>query len=103
MGTYLYSVGRDIKDNHDEQIKRLAELINIMLDSGMILVMTARSLTARDRRIMDTVVDREIRYIWVGEKRTTDVSVDLSVSGKENEKDTERIIRQLEEEGFLFV
>ena len=71
IGSYLYGVGADTKKtsepDHREQIRRFGEVANLMLDAGMILIVTATNLTKADQKILQTVVEREMEVIWVGE------------------------------------
>ncbi len=106
IGSYLYGVGADTKrvdePDHKEQIRRFGEVANLMLDAGMILVVTATGLTQSDYKIMKTVVERELEVIWVGEELTTDISPDMQVPEKEYESSIQKIIGMLKENGFIF-
>ena len=108
IGSYLYGVGADTKrsgdQNHKEQIRRFAEVANLMLDAGMILIVTATELTESDRKIMKTVLQGEMDVLWVGDVITTDIKVDKKL--KDSEFDYERNVRKikthLKEKGILF-
>lgn len=106
IGSYLYGVGADTKkgniQDHTEQIRRFAEVANLMLDAGMILVVTATDLTQSDYKIMKTVLDREFQIVWVGQELTTDISLDLHLADKDYEENIARIIDMLKDAGIIF-
>lgn len=53
MESVVYGVDADIKshnvNNREEHIRRVGEAINILLDTGHILILTAIELTAHDK------------------------------------------------------
>ena len=109
MGSVVYGVDADIHDhgsieNRREHIRRLAEVANILLDAGLVLIITAIELTLADLQLFETVVDPDgIRTIWVGENLTTDIRPDLKL--KEQDSGTEAVLlvkRMLQEQGMLF-
>ena len=106
IGSYLYGVGADTKKasvpDHTEQIRRFAEVANLMLDAGMILVVTATDLTKSDYKILKTVVEREFEIVWVGKEMTTDISPDLQLADKDYEKSISRIKNMLKDTGAIF-
>jgi bifunctional enzyme CysN/CysC len=83
IGNVLYGVDADIKNvsnRHEEHIRRLAEVANILLDAGIVLIVTAIELTHDDLEIIKTVVSPEMIYVaWVGRELTTDVRCDLII------------------------
>lgn len=106
--SYLYGVGADTKsggeEDHKEQIRRFAEVANLMLDAGMILIVTATRLTESDRKIMKAVIQREMDIFWIGDEVSTDIKMDMRL--KDSEFDYERNIRKirtlLKDKGILF-
>lgn len=106
MGSYLYGVGADTKkasiQDHTEQIRRFAEVANLMLDAGMILVVTATGLTQSDYKIMKTVIDREFEVVWVGSELTTDLSPDMQLADKDYEQSIRKIKDMLRDNGSIF-
>ncbi len=107
IGNILYGVDADIKsrgNNREEHIRRLAEVANILLDAGCILIITAIELTQNDLEIMKTVVNPEhIEVVWVGEDVTTDIAYDLVISLPQNVDDAvDRIKGILQERGIIF-
>ena len=78
----LYGVDADIgrkEENRQEHMRRLAEVANLMLDAGVILIVSAAELKQEDLEVMKTTVDPErIDVIWVGDKVTTDITCDRS-------------------------
>src|SRR5438874_1587090 len=65
FGNVLHGVDADIdagveRDaNHDELLRRLAEVANLMLDAGVILIVTAVELARHDLQILETTIGRE--------------------------------------------
>lgn len=106
IGSYLYGVGADTKKaeepDHAEQIRRFGEVANLMLDAGMILIVTATDLTGADRRILQTVTGRGMEVIWVGEKITTDIRPDMQAGEKDYGRSIRRIVEKLKEKGAIF-
>jgi bifunctional enzyme CysN/CysC len=108
IGSLLYGVDADIKqqgsDHREEHLRRLAEVANIMLDAGVILIITAIELTRDDLEIIKTVVDSErIETVWVGEEITTDIPYDLNIPALESPEKAASIIKGLlQERGVIF-
>lgn len=106
IGSYLYGVGADTKktsvQDHTEQIRRFAEVANLMLDAGMLLLVTATDLTQSDFKILKTVVEREFEIVWVGNDITTDISPDLQLADKDYEKSISKIKNMLKDAGTIF-
>jgi bifunctional enzyme CysN/CysC len=85
IGNVLYGVDADIKQagddpqHREEHLRRLAEVANIILDAGMILIVTAVGLTQGDLDMIKTAVDTESVYVlWVGSEQT-DINYDMLV------------------------
>lgn len=106
MGSFLYGVGADTKktevQDHTEQIRRFGETANLLLDAGMILLVTATGLTQSDYKIMKTVIEREFEIVWVGNQMTTDISPDMQLEDKDYETGIRKIKDMLMESGFIF-
>jgi len=86
IGSLLYGVDADIVDSHPvpynikEHIRRLTEVAHIMLESGMILIISAIELTAQDLDVIKTGIPAErIVVIWVGDEPTTDIPVKMLI------------------------
>ena len=71
IGNVLYGVDADIERKHEnrlEHLRRLAEVANLMLDAGVILIVAAPGLTQEDLELIKTGVDPDrIEVIWVGD------------------------------------
>ncbi len=107
IGNVLYGVDADIERKHEnrlEHMRRLAEVANIMLDAGVILVVSAAELTAEDLAIIGEAVDPEsIETVWVGDEVTTDLSYDLQITDAELQADAPgRISEQLQDKHIIF-
>jgi bifunctional enzyme CysN/CysC len=109
MGSVVYGVDGDIHnhqeiENRREHVRRMAEIANIFLDAGLILIITAVELTQADLRLFETVVESErIQTIWVGETISTDIRPDLRVDNLEANGEAVILVkRSLQNNGFLF-
>jgi bifunctional enzyme CysN/CysC len=83
VGNILYGVDSDIKgqgNSRQEHIRRLAEVAHILLDAGIILIVTAIKLTQDDLDLIKTIINPDrIFVIWAGEDVTTDISYDIKI------------------------
>ena len=80
MGNILYGVDADLdrRRNRAEHIRRLAEVANIMLDAGVILLVSAAELTNADLELIRASVGSErIATIWSGDGAGPDLLPDL--------------------------
>jgi bifunctional enzyme CysN/CysC len=107
IGNVLYGVDADIdrtRENRQEHIRRLAEVANIMLDAGVILIVTAAELGQEDIELVRATVQSDfIEIIWVGDRVGTDVAYDLQVPDAEvTEEAVHRIKTLLLEKGIIF-
>ncbi|MEA1987391.1 MAG: GTP-binding protein [Candidatus Marinimicrobia bacterium] len=111
IGNVLYGVDADIKtkkgntkEDRQEHIRRLAEVAHILLDSGVILIITAIELTQDDLEIIKTIVAPDkINTIWIGNEISTDILSDNQIEDGENPKIVAEEIKQsLQEMGIIF-
>ena len=115
IGNVLYGIDADIKrqntianeDEREEHIRRLSEVSNIMLDAGIILIVTAINIGQKDLDLIQTVVNRDdIITVWLGEEDTTvftDIKYDINLNDNESEENNALIIKEkLRDKGFIF-
>ena len=110
IGNVLYGVDADIKGHtpsereNVEHIRRLAEIAHIMVDAGIILIVTAIDLRQSDIEIIKTIVNPEkIQTIWIGEQSATDLTCDLYIENPKNTEETVGIIKDLlQEKSIIF-
>ncbi|MGM0414963.1 MAG: GTP-binding protein [Bacillota bacterium] len=108
IGNLLYGVDADIKNttkNHkDEHLRRLAEVSNIMLDSGAILIVTAVELSQEDLHLIETTIgNSQIETVWIGDKITTDIDYDLHIPQFENDEESAHKVKDLlVDKGVIF-
>ena len=106
IGNVLYGVDADIArgaDNRREHLRRLAEVANLMLDAGVILIVTAAELTQADVELIKATVEADrIQVVWVGDTKTTDVAHDLLLSDPDAGDAVEQVKRLLQERGIIF-
>lgn len=97
IGNVLYGVDADIKGalpiRPDEHIRRLGEVAHVMLDAGMILIVTAIELAQSDVDLIRTAIGPErLEVIWVGPEVTTDVRFTRRVENFNSPEDAARQI-----------
>ena len=106
FGNVLHGVDADLESGKDgeEHIRRMAEVAHILLDAGIILIVTARELTQDDLEIIKTAIDSDlIETIWVGKNVTTDISFDLQLDYPNSVDDSLIRIKELmQEKGIIF-
>jgi bifunctional enzyme CysN/CysC len=106
IGSVLHGLDADIEGRGDagqEHIRRLAEVANLFLDAGMLLIVSAARLTREDLELVGEHVGREkVRTIWYGGPVTTDLPVDLHLPEADLEAAVERSRGLLCDEGALF-
>jgi bifunctional enzyme CysN/CysC len=108
IANVLYGVDADIKKpgadqtHRPEHLRRLAEVANILLDAGIILVVTAIGLTQNELEIIQNVVDNDlIEAVWLGDE-PTDIQA-LHVPNLENMDQTlETVKAMLQNKGVIF-
>ncbi|HYN08759.1 MAG TPA: GTP-binding protein [Vicinamibacterales bacterium] len=90
MGSVLYGVDADIergREQRREHLRRLAEIANILLDAGMILIVSAAELTQSDLDVLTTSLPPElVSTVWVGDQVTTDIHCDFVLTDEERER-----------------
>jgi bifunctional enzyme CysN/CysC len=106
IGSVLYGIDADIArkpENRLEHMRRLAEVANLMLDAGMILIVAAAELTQEDLEVIKTAVQPDwIETIWAGDTITTDLAVDLQLPGGAVPEAVDRLKAHLQDKGIIF-
>jgi bifunctional enzyme CysN/CysC len=107
IGNVVYGVDADIARTLEirrEHVRRLAEVANLMLDAGMILIVSAQELTQEDLDLIKTTVDpSRIEALWVGDPASADLACDLMLVERDGEEqNVERIRTLLVDKGILF-
>ncbi|MEJ6949812.1 GTP-binding protein [Natronospora cellulosivora (SeqCode)] len=108
IGNLLYGVDADIKNganNHrEEHFRRLAEVSNLMLDAGAILIVTAVELNTSDLDLIKTAVNsHDMEIVWLGDKISKDIDCDLHITDYKSDQDSANRIKELlQERGIIF-
>jgi bifunctional enzyme CysN/CysC len=107
IGNVVYGVDADLagsRENRREHIRRLAEVANLMLDAGVILIASAQEITQEELELIKTTVDSSrLETVWVGDATATDLACDLTLVERDGEEqNVERIRSLLVEKGVLF-
>jgi bifunctional enzyme CysN/CysC len=84
MANLLYGVDSDLgreAEDRAEHMRRLAEIANLLLDAGVLLLVTAAELTVADLALIRTGIPPErILTVWLGDRAAGDLPVDLHLS-----------------------
>ncbi len=76
-----------------ESLYKLAELTNILLYAGHIVLTAVDELTESDLKILETVLQPdEIKIIWIGEENDRDIRAQLSI---QDDIDKDSIVNQI--------
>ena len=106
IGNVLYGVDADIERkqaNRLEHMRRLAEVSNLMLDAGIILIVAAAELTQDDLEVIKTAVQPElIETVWAGDTITTDLTYDLHLPRGVVAESVDRLKAHLQDKGIIF-
>jgi bifunctional enzyme CysN/CysC len=108
MGNLLYGIDADIKaqlgNNKTEHFRRLAEVSNIMLEAGMILIVSVIELTKDNiKQIMMSVPYERIETVCLGEEVNTDVDVALHIPDNfSKDKTVAKIKEYMQKKGIIF-
>jgi len=105
IGNVLYGVDADLErtlEYRREHLRRMAEVANLMLDAGVILLVTAAELTQEDLDLIGIMVDPEqIETVWLGRRVTTDLAFDLQVEAADPEAGSLQVEARLRTRGFI--
>ena len=104
MANVVYGVDADLgraADDRAEHMRRLAEIANLLLDAGVILLVTAQELTRRDLDLIRTAAPADrVVTAWLGDRLSTDLPLDLALGESAPEaENVERLRALLEERG----
>ena len=107
IGSVIYGLDADLKDQegkHEEHLRRFGEVANILLDSGPILIVSARTLDQYDLDIIKASLDLEsIEVVWVGDNESTDIHYDIKIQDNQNVSEAVGEIKSvLQKKGFIF-
>jgi bifunctional enzyme CysN/CysC len=107
FGSVLHGLDADLEGTRGglhpaELMRRLGEVAHILLDAGLLLVVTAQELRDEDVAVLRTVVgDAAVEVAWVGDEVTTDLEPSLRVRpGPETDAVVE-IVAHLTRRGLL--
>ena len=106
IGSLLYGVDADIESDvahKAEHMRRLSEVAYILLDAGIILLITAVDLTQEDLEIIKTIINPEmIKTVWVGDHVSTDIVYDIKVEDEFVHESIDKIKSLLADSGIIF-
>lgn len=84
IGNLLYGVDADLErtgEHRHEHLRRLGEVAHLLLDTGVMLVVTAAELTEGELDLFRTTVDPgRIHTVWLGPVEAMDLEPDLELA-----------------------
>ncbi|HEX5069746.1 MAG TPA: adenylyl-sulfate kinase, partial [Vicinamibacterales bacterium] len=99
IGNVVYGIDADLardREHRREHIRRLGEVANLMLDAGMILIVSAQALSPEELDLIRTTVDSgRIATVWIGDHAAADPHCDLLLSDLAGEDANVEHIRAL--------
>lgn len=108
MGNILYGVDADIAANRDDSkefLRRAAEISHLMLDAGMILVITAIRLSREDLDLFENIVPPDqITTVWIdsSDQSHDELDCDLNLPCQDDEERVVEVLELLQAKGVLF-
>ena len=108
IGNVLYGIDSDIKGhnngNRQEHLRRLAEVAHILLDAGVILIVTAIKLTKEDLDLIKTIVNPDhIETIWIGNDTANDIPCEIRIKLDDDiGKSVDQMKEILQQKGIIF-
>jgi bifunctional enzyme CysN/CysC len=107
IGNLLYGVDADLDSPHEdraEHVRRFSEVVNILLDAGLIVIATAIGMTQSEVELIGTAigVDR-LSCVWVGTHVSTDLMPDLVLTEREAAEEGIGCLKQLlQQKGVIY-
>jgi bifunctional enzyme CysN/CysC len=106
IGNLLYGVDADLErtgEHRHEHLRRLGEVGNLLLDAGVLLVVTAADLTEEELDLFRTTVEAtRIHTVWLGPDVASGLTPHLHLTtGGSDAENVERIRQLLLERGVL--
>ena len=99
IGNLLYGVDADLDrtgEHRHEHLRRLGEVAHLLLDTGVLLVVTAAELTEGELDLFRTTVDpSRIHTIWLGAAKAMALEPDLQLEGTAPMDDSVTSIQEL--------
>jgi bifunctional enzyme CysN/CysC len=107
MGNVVYGVDADLErttSDRPEHIRRFAEIANILLDAGMILVASAAGVTEHELETIRTAVGPDqVASVWIGDGPPDEFAADLVISESDaRDHGAARVKALLQDRGAIF-
>ena len=81
FGNLLYGVGADLENGRresSEPVRRLGEVANVLLDAGLLLIVSAAELSSADVDVLNAITDfKRTLVVWYGARGDGGVAADL--------------------------
>jgi len=107
IGSLKYGLDADLpdeKNTRDEHFRRLGELAHILIDTGLILVVTASEVAQYDLDIVKAIIDAgRLQVVWIGDSINTDAAIDLHLTDGSTHTYVTQIKQHLQELGVIYL
>jgi bifunctional enzyme CysN/CysC len=109
IGSVIHGIDADIREetheaSREEHMRRLAEVAHILLDAGVVLIVTAIEFSQHELEMLKTIINGyTITTVWVGDTQSMDLEVDLEIPVNETPMQSVAEIKKLlREQGIVF-
>lgn len=102
-GYFVYSVVMG-ENSAPDSMKRLTETAHILMDAGLIVIVSAHGLKQDDLEIVKGSINPDrIETVWVGDEVTTDIAFDVHIDSNETPDDAvAHIVERLQNTGVIY-
>jgi bifunctional enzyme CysN/CysC len=105
IGSVLYGLAADIREgsgDHAEDIRRVAEVAHILIDAGLILVVTASRLPPEDLElILESVDPARALTVWIGRGPTLGLACNAQYDDAPVEECTTDLLKLMRRRGLI--
>lgn len=105
IGNLLRGLDSDIdKDQRKEHIRRLSEVAHILIDAGLIVLLSASDLVQEELMLLKTIAfENDLLVVTVGTTNIKNKLIDLKLNSEEDHKyNANKIIELLMSKGIIF-
>ena len=83
-------------EHREEHLRRFSEVLNILLDMGEIVIVTALEITQKELNLIkEATFCDNVFVVWVGKKKTTDIATDFQLKKYNKGKESVKHIQML--------
>ena len=113
IGNLLYGLDADLKKSAEsstyqaenvryEHFRRLGEMGHLLLDAGLILIVTASDVTQSDLEILKTSLSSEsLLTVWVGQRESDSLTTQMILESVDNQSSIDQVKELLRDCGWI--